>query len=330
MTTSHSRSLTYKLLKFVGHQPIQISRFVARLLAGLINNFHLADTAKSICLNLEIALPELSEAQREKITRNAIKNEMLSYFEFFSIWGSSTEKNLTRLHKVFGEHYFREALQVNKGLVLVIPHFGTWEIINNWCSQYTKMTILYKPVKDPGAELFVREARSREHAHLVPTDETGVREIFKALKQGGTTAILPDHTPNVGGDMVDYFGIPVASSNLSAKLIQKTKARALLVYALRNEDGGFDMYFEPMDEQIYAVSAEQGTRLIHQSIENLIQRYPEHYHWSYKRFKANPELAGIYNLSRDQAMIKIRQLKQHQHAAASVTSATADDSSVSV
>ncbi len=329
MTTPHSQSLTYKLLKFVGRQPIQISRFVARLLAGLINNLHLADTAKSICLNLEIAFPELSETQREKIARNAIKNEMLSYFEFFSIWGSSNEKNLGRLHKIVGEQYFHEALAAKKGLVLIVPHFGTWEIINAWCAQYTAMTILYKPVKDPGAELFVREARSREHAHLVPTDDSGVREIFKALKQGGTTAILPDHTPNIGGDMVDYFGIPVASSSLSAKLIQKTKASALLLYALRNDKNGFDLYIEPIDEQIYAGSGKDGTRIIHQSIENLIQRYPEHYHWSYKRFKANPELAGIYNLPREQAMAKVQQLKQNLKTAAPVTSATAADSAAS-
>ena len=40
----------------------------------------------------------------------------------------------------------------------------------------------------------MREARSREQANLVPTDESGVRQIFKALKQGETTVILPDHT----------------------------------------------------------------------------------------------------------------------------------------
>lgn len=53
---------------------------------------------------------------------------------------------------------------------------------------------LYKPVKNADADRFVREARSREQANLVPTDESGVRQIFKALKQGETTVILPDHT----------------------------------------------------------------------------------------------------------------------------------------
>lgn len=66
--------------------------------------------------------------------------------------------------------------------------------MNAWCAQFTSMTILYKPVKNADADRFVREARSREQANLVPTDESGVRQIFKALKQGETTVILPDHT----------------------------------------------------------------------------------------------------------------------------------------
>lgn len=113
-----------------------------------------------------------------------------------------------------------------------MPHLGTWEAMNAWLSKHTQMTILYKPVKNPDADRFVRDARSRNQANLVPTDESGVRQIFKALKQGGTTVILPDHTPDHGGDMVNYFGLPLASSSLSAKLIQKTKARTLLLYAI--------------------------------------------------------------------------------------------------
>lgn len=33
--------------------------------------------------------------------------------------------------------------------------------------------------KNEDADRFVREARSREQANLVPTDETGVRQILK-------------------------------------------------------------------------------------------------------------------------------------------------------
>ena len=45
---------------------------------------------------------------------------------------------------------------LQKGVVLIVPHFGTWEVMNAWCAQFTSMTILYKPVKNADADRFVR------------------------------------------------------------------------------------------------------------------------------------------------------------------------------
>ncbi|MPW44335.1 lipid A biosynthesis acyltransferase [Acinetobacter guerrae] len=309
MTTPDTHSFNYRLLRFVSRQPIQFSRFIARMLAGLVNSLKITKTSRTIQLNLQIALPYLTEDERHQITQQAIRNELTSYFEFFSVWGASNEKNISRIQNITGEHYFHEALAENKGLVLIVPHFGTWEVMNAWCAQFTPMTILYKPVKNADADTFVREARSREQANLVPTDESGVRQIFKALKKGGTTVILPDHSPHAGGEMVDYFGIPLISSNLSSKLIQKTKAKALLLYAIRNDQDGFDMFIEPIDPAIYEGSDSHGTLVIHQAIENLIRRYPQHYHWSYKRFKANPMLDNIYKFDESEALERIEQVR---------------------
>ena len=314
MTQSRSSSSNYRLIKLLSRQPIQLGRFLARMVAGLVNTFQLSKLAKIISLNIQIAFPEMEQQQRQQLTKQAIRNELTSYFEFLSIWGASNQKNIQRIHQVQGEHYLHEALEAKKGVVLVVPHFGTWEIMNAWVSQYSPMTILYKPVKNPAADRFVRDARSREQAHLVPTDESGVRQIFKALKQGGTTAILPDHTPDHGGDMVNYFGIPLASSSLSAKLIQKTKAKALLLYTKRNDHDGFDMYIEPINPQIYEGSAEDGTLIIHQTLEQLIQRYPEHYHWSYKRFRANPALKKIYDIDEHEALAQVAAVRQQTQA----------------
>lgn len=309
MTQPKTTSSNYRLIKLISRQPIQLGRFFARLVATLVNTFPLSKLSKIIRLNIQIAFPEMEQQQRQQLTKQAIQNELTSYFEFLSIWGSTNEKNIKSIHRIQGKNYFHEAVAEKKGLVLVIPHFGTWEVMNSWLSKYTQMTILYKPVKNPDADQFVRDARSREQAHLVPTDESGVRQIFKALKQGGTTAILPDHTPDHGGDMINYFGIPLASSSLSAKLIQKTKAKALLIYTKRNDQDGFDMYIEPINPQIYEGTAEDGTLIIHQTLEQLIRRYPEHYHWSYKRFRANPDLKKIYDIDEKEALLKVAEVR---------------------
>ena len=323
MTKAQEQNSTYRLLRFVSKQPIKFARFFAKGLAGLVNLLKISKNNDALRLNLKIALPELSDERREVIAKQAVRNELTTYFEFFSIWGSSNQKNIERVQKVHGEHLLHEALAAKKGLVLIVPHFGTWEIMNSYVAQFTEMTIMYKPVKDPGADLFVREARSREGAHLVPTDESGVRQIFKALKQGGTTVILPDHTPKQGGEMIPYFGFPLASSNLSAKLIQKTKAKALLLYAIRNDDG-FDMYIEKISENIYQGTANDGTLVIHQAIEDLIRRHPEHYHWTYKRFKANPKIRALYNLPFNEAVTRLEQLRMEQQNQSIVTTVESD------
>ena len=301
---------TTQLLKFLSRQPLQISRFIARGLAALVRLLHLSKTSQTIRLNLQIAFPELSSKEREQIFHHAIRNELSAYFEFFSIWGAENAKNIARIEHIYGENELKDALNSTTGLVLIVPHFGTWEIMNAYIAQFTRMTIMYKPVKNAAANQFVLAARSREQAHLVPTDESGVRQIFKALKQGGTTVILPDHTPAQGGEMIPYFGLPLASSNLSAKLIQKTKAKALMLYAKRNDNGLFDMYVEPIAEAIYQGTANEGTEIIHQHLEDLIRRDPTHYHWSYKRFRAHPELRRLYDIPVNEALDKVRKLRE--------------------
>ena len=82
MTDTTPPNATYRLLKFVSRQPIQISRFIARALAGLVNLLQLSKTSDTIRLNLQIALPELTSEQHEQIIQHAIRNELTSYFEF--------------------------------------------------------------------------------------------------------------------------------------------------------------------------------------------------------------------------------------------------------
>jgi Kdo2-lipid IVA lauroyltransferase/acyltransferase len=85
MTEQFKRNNPYRLLQFLSQQPIQLSRFFARALAGFVNLLKVSKTSENIRLNLKIALPELDDAAREKITRAAIRNELTAYFEFFNI-----------------------------------------------------------------------------------------------------------------------------------------------------------------------------------------------------------------------------------------------------
>lgn len=296
------------LLRIFHYAPLPLLQSLAKMIANILSVLPSFKTIQTIRLNIEIALGDLSEADHERISKLAIQNELTSYFEFMQIWQNNNQQNLALIHQVHGHSYFKQALNEEKGVVLIIPHFGTWEVMNAWISQHTDLTIMYMPIKNPSMNQIVLDARQREGATLVQTNETGVKQIFKALKGGGTTVILPDHTPKQGGELVPWFGVPVESSQLCAKMIQKTGARALVLYALRNDQSGFDIHIEAMGQQIYD-RTQNGTAIIHQHIEQLIRRHPQHYHWSYKRFKANPESKKVYSLPHAESIDLIRSIQ---------------------
>ena len=126
MSESNSKSTVARLLYFFSRRSLTVSRLFARFLSTLINLLHLTKTSKIIRLNLEIAFPNLNQHEREKITRAAINNEVMSYMEFFHIWGAKTEDNIKSIHKIHGEKLLHQALAEKKGAVLIVPHFGTW------------------------------------------------------------------------------------------------------------------------------------------------------------------------------------------------------------
>jgi KDO2-lipid IV(A) lauroyltransferase len=91
---------------------------------------------------------------------------------------------------------------------------------------------------------YILDARQKFNATLVPTDETGIRNIFKHLKQGGLTVILPDHLPKPSGGIYSYFFQQnTLSATLVSKMAAKTQCNVIGLSCIRNADAAsFDVY----------------------------------------------------------------------------------------
>ncbi len=292
--------------------PLRLLQWLARLVATLMITMPSAKALKTVSRNLQIAFPELEPGQRHQLAKKSVQAQFQSMLEFVKIWGSPSQCSIDHIHQVQGQQLLLDAIASKQGLILVVPHFGSWEIMNAWLNQFTNIVIMYKPSQNQALDQFVLTARSRLRATLVPTDETGVRQIFRALKQGGVTAILPDHTPETtGGIYSPFFGCPVLTSTLVSRLAQKTRCHVLQLSCIRlPEQGGFSIVIEPVDQKISSPDLQQSVDALNHSIEQLIRRNPEHYHWSYKRFKANPQLENIYYVPENQVAPAIASARQ--------------------
>ena len=213
----------YYLLKIISLFPLSFLQYIARGIAHLL--YYSDSSIKRITtINLQLAYPELDPVALKNRVHLSIQSQCQTYIEFLKCWGMSPQYNLELLKNIHGESVLTEALANKKGVIVVIPHFGSWELLNAWLNVYTQPMIMYKPYKIKGINRYILAARQKFNATLVPTDETGIRSIFRHLKQGGLTVILPDHLPKPSGGIYSCF---FQQNTLSATLVFKYNNNAM-------------------------------------------------------------------------------------------------------
>ena len=257
---------------------------------------------RTIRINLRLAFAEFSEEECDCFTKAVIKNQALIAVESIKCWAMPPEWSIAQIDNVYNKEVFDEALANPNGMLAIVPHLGTWEMMNAWINQFGSPTILYKPTKNETMDEFILEGRQRLNATLVPTDASGVKAIFKTLKSGGFSIILPDHVPQPsGGVIVPFFGIETFSSTLAPKLASKTKCALVGLSCLRNDNNGFDIYCTKLDDpDLYARDMNVATKALNDAMEQMIRVCPSNYMWSYRRFKHLPNLGNPYKATNEQ------------------------------
>ena len=276
----------YAFLKLFSKLPLVAIQSLAQLIGYFL--FLTRSSARRVTeINLKTAYPALTDQQRQNLAQASLKHQAMTYAESIKIWGSSTTYALSLITKIHGEDVLTHALAMNKGVIAVVPHFGAWELLNVWLNQHSSPVIMYKPSKQKDLNRFMLEARQRLNATLVPTDETGVRAIFKHLKQGGLTVILPDHVPKASGGIYSmFYGQHALSSTLVAKLASKTQCAVIGLTCTRNNDlSGFEIHAVELSTDILCKDLQHSMDTLNQEMERMINQAPEQYLWGYKRFR---------------------------------------------
>lgn len=286
--------LSISLLRFFGSLPLPFLQRFGAWVGALLACFRDNSTYRTVLRNLELCYPEQDDAWRHAVARRSLISTGMTAMEFAKTWHMPPDYSIGMIRHVHGEALFLEALASGRGVIGIIPHWGTWEFMNAWVNQHTSPIIMYKPGKQPGVDALVAEARSRLRATVVPTDESGVRATFKELRKGGFTAILPDHIPGEnGGLFAPFFGISTWTGVMVPKLAARTGCHVVVMGCVRNGDG-FDIHIRPADPDVGHEDLATGVAAMNRSMEALIALDPAQYQWTYKRFKENESLPDPY------------------------------------
>lgn len=285
----------YAFLKLFSKLPLAAIQSFAQLIGNFL--FFSQSSARKVTeINLKTAYPELTDQQRAHLAQASLKSQAMTYAESIKLWGSSTAYAQSLITKIHGEDVLINALNSKQGVIAVVPHFGTWELLNVWLNQHSSPVIMYKPSKQKDLNRFMLEARQRLNATLVPTDETGVRAIFKHLKQGGLTAILPDHVPKESGGIYSmFYGQNALSSTLVSKLAAKTQCAVIGISCIRNADlSGFEIHAIELSSDILSKDLQISMDTLNKEMERMINIAPEQYLWTYKRFRKLNDHTTLY------------------------------------
>lgn len=284
----------YHIFKVV---PLSVLQMLARFVAWTMIWLPDLSIVRTIRINIALTEPSLSDLQKQALIKDIVRHQCLSSVESAKSWAMSPEWSIAQICDVHNKDILLKGLSDANGMLAIVPHLGTWEMMNAWLNQFGAPTIMYKPVQGKSINDFILQGRSRLNATLVPTDGSGVKAVFKTLKQGGFSIILPDHVPDPsGGVVVPFFGVKTLTSTLAPKLASKTKCALVGLSCIRRNDGrGFDIYCYKLDNPaLYDRDASIATYALNQAMEHMIKDNLSHYMWGYRRFKRLPSLGNPY------------------------------------
>ena len=285
----------YRIFKIV---PLSVLQMLARFVAWIILRMPSASIMRTVKINIALIAPALSELQKQALTKEIIYHQCLTSIESIKSWAMPPDWSIAQICDVHNKDILLEGLASPNGMLAIVPHLGTWEMMNAWLNQFGSPTIMYKPVKGDITNDFILQGRARLNATLVPTDGSGVKAVFKTLKQGGFSIVLPDHVPDPsGGVIVPFFGIETLTSTLASKLASKTKCALVGLSCIRRDDGrGFDIYCYKLDDPaLYDRDTATAAYALNQAMERMIEDNYSHYMWGYRRFKHIPIIDNPYN-----------------------------------
>jgi KDO2-lipid IV(A) lauroyltransferase len=183
------------------------------------------------------------------------------------------------------------AVKAGRGVLLVSPHLGSWEIIGLYVGPRHPMVCMYRPPRQQSFDTIVRESRQRTGTRVVPTDAHGIRVLMQSLKNGEVVGILPDQDPRdaSGSVFAPFFGVQANTMTLISRLAAKTGAAVLFGFAERLPLGrGFRLNLLPAAAEVADPDPLRAATALNAGVEACVRMAPAQYQWNYKRFRSRP------------------------------------------
>jgi len=286
--------ILYILLKsfsfFINFLPEGFALWMGRQLGTVMYLLDL-EHRKVAIQNLHIAFgQEKSEEEMRSIAKKNFQNLGMMAIEFFRIPGMDLETYQKKV-EAEGVDEALKVLEKNRGALLLLGHFGNWELMALMSKVIQKnILVIAKPIKNnPWLERWFIESREGIGLEVIPPKNATLK-VIQALSQNKVVGILFDQRGKRSkGIWADFFGRKVPTTPGLAVMALKSGAPVLPVFMVRN---GFQKHrlivkkpLELIHTDDFNKDVEANTQLFNDTLESIIREYPDQWLWIHRRWE---------------------------------------------
>ena len=284
--------LVVAVARALGVMPRGLARFLARLLAIAV--YRMFGRLRRVGVrNLELALPEASQAERTRILRGVYRSLGRQLVEFCRMSRYTPENTRGWIRTEGLEHYLAARARGN-GVLIVTGHLGAWELSSFYHSLMGyPMGMVIRRLDNRRLDDYVNKIRCL-HGNRVLHKDDFARGLLTAMRGGETVGILMDTNMSPPqGVFVEFFGRLACTASGLARVALKTGAAVLpgfmvweaaeQKYVLRF---GPELKFTKTDD--LEADALAATQMCAAATEEWIRRNPDQWLWIHRRWKTRP------------------------------------------
>ncbi len=255
--------------------------------------FYLLKKRRSIaCINLDLSFPNLNKEQRNKLLKQHFISLGKSVFETpIAWWGKQSQ--LKKRKQVNGFEHLQEAINQNKGIVLLSAHFTSLELGGRLLAMDLPLHVIYRPHQNILLDTIVANARSKQYGRAI--SKNNIRAMIQSLKQGNMIWYAQDQNPKGLKNRVysPFFDVPIPTNTALSRIAKISGAAVIPFFTIREKEG-YRLIFLPALKNFPSGDELADANLINHTIEEQIRKYPDQYLWVHKRFRDTPDGGNRY------------------------------------
>ena len=230
-----------------------------------------------------------------KIVRASYVNMGRSAVEFARM--GQLQPRLNSLVSILGKEYLDEALSRGKGVLFMTAHIGNWELAGSYlAAQGYSMAAIYTPQRNRGGmeDLIRRQRAESAGLNMVPSEGFGLREAFRALREGSVLTFLQDLDARKEGVLVPFLGLPASTAAGIVKMNQKFGSPVVAAVTVREPDNfhhriyiqGILSDLSDEDGAPFGSNMEKSLQMCNNILGDWVKKYPEQWMWLLDRWES--------------------------------------------